>query len=381
MLELPLIKNRIRGFLSESVHLKEFSHTILHKQKIVDPYVMKFDEIKQVLKEEPIPMDMLRLQMLKEKKEKEAQEKLEKEKLERIEKQQRLEREKAEREKMEQEKREREKLEQELREKEKDNRIQKIKNMMQLPPEKERDRSPLLRNAFTPASGNPKPSNKLELPNSPFTPGLLVRNKPYDNQPRTPNYPCKNDNVFNPFLKNNERSELKKVEIKPILYAAPTKEPQSVRGEKSPFLEPKKSKEVIGNKSSEESKPADLKIEGSKFGEEKPSVSPRNIFVQNNLKDAVQADKLKDNKAKEAEERNRKIAEVIKEGKKKREQYKNQLDALKREDEQKKQEIEKLLLEKKKEREEDRKKMIEDINQKRVNISNILSYLLEKFKS
>jgi hypothetical protein len=368
---MPIIKNRIRGFLSESIHLNEFSHTILHKQKIVDPN-MKFDEITQVLKEEPIPLDMLRLQMMKEKKEKDAQEKSEKDKIEKMEKH-RLEREKIEREKMEQEKREREKLEQELKNKEKESRLQKLKNMMQLPPEKERDRSPLLRNAITP-NNNPKPLQKLEMPNSPFTPGLLVRNKEFE-QPRTPNYPSRND-VFNPFLKNNDRSDIKKVEIKPILYAAPNKEPQSVRGEKSPLIDNKRAliiKDTPSNKSSDDGKPSDLRIEGTKIGEEKPSVSPRNVFAHNNLRDAAQLDKLKD-KAKENEEKNRKIAEVLKEGKKKRDQYKNQLEALKREDEQKKNEFEHLLFEKKKERDDDRKKMLDDIDRKRV-INHVFLFL------
>jgi len=35
ILKTPIIKNRIRNFLSESIRVTEFSHTILHKKKII----------------------------------------------------------------------------------------------------------------------------------------------------------------------------------------------------------------------------------------------------------------------------------------------------------------------------------------------------------
>lgn len=37
ILHLPIIQNRIKSFLTETVYKTEFSHTILHKQNVFDP--------------------------------------------------------------------------------------------------------------------------------------------------------------------------------------------------------------------------------------------------------------------------------------------------------------------------------------------------------
>lgn len=37
VLSMPIIQNRIKSFLTETVYHNEFSHTILHKQNVFDP--------------------------------------------------------------------------------------------------------------------------------------------------------------------------------------------------------------------------------------------------------------------------------------------------------------------------------------------------------
>jgi hypothetical protein len=56
ILSMPIIQSRIKTFLSESQRITEFSHTILHKQMLVDVRQQKLDELKRVNKEEPMPV-------------------------------------------------------------------------------------------------------------------------------------------------------------------------------------------------------------------------------------------------------------------------------------------------------------------------------------
>lgn len=44
VLNMPIIQNRIKSYLSETVYHKEFSHTILHKQNVFDPQ-LQFKQI------------------------------------------------------------------------------------------------------------------------------------------------------------------------------------------------------------------------------------------------------------------------------------------------------------------------------------------------
>ncbi len=37
VLNMPIMQNRIKVFLTETIYNKEFSHTILHKQNVFDP--------------------------------------------------------------------------------------------------------------------------------------------------------------------------------------------------------------------------------------------------------------------------------------------------------------------------------------------------------
>ena len=174
---------------------------------------MRFEDIKQVLNEAPMPPSELRLQLLQEKKQKDYQDRLEKEKQEKLEREklekQRLERERIEREKMEKNRKERERLEQELKEKE--NRIFGNKNRPRLF-ENDQDKSPMSR----------QHPSKPFLNYSPYTPGpnLLNRNKPevYGAHAQTPNIEKRNN--FNFF----QRNDVKRNEVKPVFYAAPGKE-------------------------------------------------------------------------------------------------------------------------------------------------------------
>jgi len=210
VLKMPIITNRIRKFLSESVRLDEFSHTILHNQKPLD-LRMRMEDVKQVNNEAPMPQSDLRLLLLQEKKQKENQERAERDKLERerAEKRLRLEREKNEREKMDKLRKERERMEQEMREKE--NKIFGNRNNLKLQGE----------------GGNQPYSNRPYMGHSPYTPGpnLLNRNKPevYGNQAQTPNVGAnRNNGMFNFFRR--DRDEIEKNKVKPVLYAAPSKE-------------------------------------------------------------------------------------------------------------------------------------------------------------
>lgn len=136
-------------------------------------------------------------------------ERLDRERIER-EKQQRMERERLEREKMERGRKERERLEQELKDKE--NRLLG-KNRLKLF-ENDGERSPFSRDKG--AYGN-----KAYLPQYPYTPGpdILSRNKPevYGQAPITPNPERNQLGLF-------RRDDLKRNEVKPVLYAAPVKE-------------------------------------------------------------------------------------------------------------------------------------------------------------
>jgi NIMA (never in mitosis gene a)-related kinase len=42
VLSLPIMQNRIKTFLTETIYQKEFSHTILHKQNVFDPKQQQF---------------------------------------------------------------------------------------------------------------------------------------------------------------------------------------------------------------------------------------------------------------------------------------------------------------------------------------------------
>jgi NIMA (never in mitosis gene a)-related kinase len=61
VLKFPIIQNRIQNFLSKSVKIQEFSHTVLHKQQFVKNNV-NFNEIKSVNNEAPIPDYLLKAQ-------------------------------------------------------------------------------------------------------------------------------------------------------------------------------------------------------------------------------------------------------------------------------------------------------------------------------
>mmetsp|Transcript_18007 Transcript_18007/g.15728 ORF Transcript_18007/g.15728 Transcript_18007/m.15728 type:complete len:97 (-) Transcript_18007:2253-2543(-) len=56
---MPIIVNRIKNFLSDSVRLKEFSHTIIHNKKFVDKNINMMD-IKNVQNEAPMPEHMIK---------------------------------------------------------------------------------------------------------------------------------------------------------------------------------------------------------------------------------------------------------------------------------------------------------------------------------
>ena len=182
---------------------------------------MRFDEIKHVMNELPMPPSELRLQLLQEKKQKEYQDRLEKDRQDKIDREKqererheknRIERERSDREKIERGRKERERLEQELREKE--NKLL-ARNKLKLL-ENDQERSPLLRNN--------KYGNKPYLGHAPYTPGadILTRNKPeISNYPYTPNIDKnRNNNMFNLF----QRNDIKRNEVKPIHYAAQVKD-------------------------------------------------------------------------------------------------------------------------------------------------------------
>jgi NIMA (never in mitosis gene a)-related kinase len=42
VLNMPIMQNRIKVFLTETIYKKEFSHTILHKQNVFDPKIPQF---------------------------------------------------------------------------------------------------------------------------------------------------------------------------------------------------------------------------------------------------------------------------------------------------------------------------------------------------
>ena len=182
---------------------------------------MRFDEIKHVMNESPMPPSELRLQLLQEKKQKEYQDRLEKDRQDKIEREKqererieknRIERERSDREKIERGRKERERLEQELREKE--NKLL-ARNKLKLL-ENDQERSPLFKNN--------KYGNKPYLGHAPYTPGadILSRNKPeINNYPYTPNIDKnRNNNMFNLF----QRNDIKRNEVKPVHYAAQVKD-------------------------------------------------------------------------------------------------------------------------------------------------------------
>ena len=212
---MPIITNRIRKFLSESVRLDEFSHTILHNQRPLD-LRMRMEDVKQVNNEVPMPQSDLRMLLLQEKKQKENQERAEKEKMERErlekERRMRIEREKNEREKMDKIRKERDRLEQELREKE--NRLFGNKNNLKLMNDENR--------------GNQPYSNRPIFGRAPYTPGpnILDRNKPevFGIQAQTPNVGANRNNGMLGFFGRRDRDEVEKNKVKPVLYAAPSKE-------------------------------------------------------------------------------------------------------------------------------------------------------------
>jgi len=294
ILKMPLITNRIKSFLSESIRIQEFSHTILHNKKI--DIRMRFEDVKQVMNEVPIPPSELRMQLLQEKKQKDYQERLEKEKQEKLEREklekQRLERERIEREKMEKNRKERERLEQELKEKE--NRIFGNKNRPKLF-ENEQDKSPLSR----------QHASKPFLNYSPYTPGpnILSRNKPevYGAHAQTPNVEKRNN--FNFF----QRNDVKRNEVKPVFYAAPGKEVISelnVKRDVSPIRDLLARREDRRNNDS-----AENKVNGSAGTDNsKPISSERNLLNENNENFGLPQFRVEETKS-DKTDRNHKISE------------------------------------------------------------------------
>lgn len=57
ILKMPVIVNRIKGFLSESIRNQEFSHTVLHRQ-VFEPKA-NLNQVKVINKELPCPPDLL----------------------------------------------------------------------------------------------------------------------------------------------------------------------------------------------------------------------------------------------------------------------------------------------------------------------------------
>lgn len=228
---------------------------------------MRFEDIKQVLNEAPMPPSELRMQLLQEKKQKDYQERLEKEKQEKIEREklekQRLERERVEREKMEKNRKERERLEQELKEKE--NRIFGNKNKPRLF-ENDQDKSPLTR----------QHASKPFLNYSPYTPGpnILSRNKPevYGAHAQTPNVEKRNN--FNFF----QRNEVKRNEVKPVFYAAPGKEVISelnVKRDVSPI------RDLLARREERKNTDSADRVNNSGTDSSKPISSERNLGENN----------------------------------------------------------------------------------------------------
>jgi NIMA (never in mitosis gene a)-related kinase 1/4/5 len=366
-----VITNRIKGFLTETIRNQEFSHTALHNLKI--DVRMRMEDVKQVKNEEPMPADMLRQQMLKEKKDKEVLEKIEKDKMDKN----RLEKERMDKIRQDAERKlelER-KADQERKEKEKQLEAEKIKNLKNailFPGEKERDRSPLLRNAITPTAGNNnKGPTKIEFPNAPYTPGILNRNnnnRPFDIQPKTPAYNKPDLNKeFNPFLKN----DVNKVVVKPIFYANPNKEaPKPENRDISPLKATPEIKRINSTESSENKVPEKIEKIEKVDSNEKPSVSPRNItpiFPK-------ESEKVKDNKSKDPEEKKNRnvLKDLIEENRNKREQFQQELDKKKQElaiekteSEKRRLEYEAKLEENRKKREKDSQNMKEDIKMKK----------------
>lgn len=50
ILNIPLIKNRIKNFLSQTVYKDEFSHTLLHNQNVFEEFNKKKAEAKNLAK-------------------------------------------------------------------------------------------------------------------------------------------------------------------------------------------------------------------------------------------------------------------------------------------------------------------------------------------
>ena len=49
ILNIPLIKNRIKNFLSQTVYNDEFSHTLLHNQNVFEEFSKKKAEAKKIV--------------------------------------------------------------------------------------------------------------------------------------------------------------------------------------------------------------------------------------------------------------------------------------------------------------------------------------------
>eukprot|EP01016_Furgasonia_blochmanni_P023107 TRINITY_DN25027_c0_g1_i1.p1 TRINITY_DN25027_c0_g1~~TRINITY_DN25027_c0_g1_i1.p1 ORF type:complete len:382 (-),score=71.27 TRINITY_DN25027_c0_g1_i1:59-1204(-) len=64
ILNMPLIRNRIRDFLSESIHADEFSHTILHKENLALGNA-RLNNIKNVINEMPMPQDQVKKEQIR----------------------------------------------------------------------------------------------------------------------------------------------------------------------------------------------------------------------------------------------------------------------------------------------------------------------------
>ena len=176
---------------------------------------MKLEEIKNVINEAPMPLEMLKKQMQQEKLEKDKQDRLEKDK------QERLEKEKFEREKLE---KEREKMERDKYERDRERERERIinyKNIINLPSHRDLSPTPLNRNMISPSNINnqinnvtPKLNQKIEFPSIPSNNKNNIcppsnQKKEYALSPSPAN-----NNIFNPFAKN----DIKFVEVKPILY-------------------------------------------------------------------------------------------------------------------------------------------------------------------
>ena len=60
ILKRPFMTSRIRAFLTESVRMDEFSHTVLHKQDLFDAAAVKREETNRKQKAEQQAAEMKR---------------------------------------------------------------------------------------------------------------------------------------------------------------------------------------------------------------------------------------------------------------------------------------------------------------------------------